>query len=109
MATMPDDFFTVATFGTLAGSAGITAAVTGALYRSLGWNPAKSGLVVAFLVIIAGLVLTDKFADAKADVVGFFNAFMVYLAAAGISDAASSKFRGGLAAGTRPFWRPWFH
>jgi hypothetical protein len=109
MATLPDDFFTGATFVTLAGSSGITAVVTAGLYKSLGWSPAKSGLPVAFLVIIAGLVLVDKITDPKADIVGFFNAFLVYLSAAGISDAAGSRFRGGLAAGARPFWRSWFH
>ena len=107
MATLPDDFFTVATFGTLAGSVGITAIVTGALYKSHGWNPAKTGLFAAFLVIIAGLVLADRIGDWKADVVGFFNAFLVYLSAAGISDAASSNTR-GVTGGGRPFWRSWF-
>jgi hypothetical protein len=108
MPTLPADFFTIASFGTLAGSAGITAAVTAALYKSLGWNPAKTGLAAAFLVVIAGLVLADKIIDAKADVVGFFNAFLVYLSAAGFSDFAASKVRGGLAAGSRPLWRSWF-
>ncbi len=107
MATLPDDFFTVATFGTLAGSVGITVVVTGALHKARGWAPAKTGLFAAFLVVIAGLLLADKIGDWKADVVGFFNAFLVYLSAAGISDAASSKTR-GVAPGSRPFFRPWF-
>jgi hypothetical protein len=108
MATLPDDFFTLATFTTLAGSAGITAAVTAALYKSAGWNPAKTGLAAAFLVVGAGLVLADRITDLKADVVGFFNAFLVYLSAAGLSDLGASKTRGGLAAGSRPWFRSWF-
>jgi hypothetical protein len=104
--TLPDDFFTVATFGTLAGAVGITTAVTGALYKALGWSPAKTGLAVAFLVTIAGLFLADKIGDPKADVVGFFNTFLVYLSAAGVSDAAGTTFRGP---GPRPFFRSWFH
>jgi hypothetical protein len=106
MATIPDDFFTVATFGTLAGSVGITTVATAALDKALRWSPAKTGLVMAFLVIIAGLFLADRIADVKADVVGFFNAFLVYMSAAGISDAAgTTRFRG---AGTRPLFRSWF-
>jgi Na+/alanine symporter len=107
MVTLPDDFFTIATFGTLAGSVGITTLVTAAIHRSFGWSPAKTGLAVAFLVIIAGLFLADKIADAKADVVAFFNAFLVYMSAAGISDAAgTTRFRG---VGARPWFRSWFH
>jgi hypothetical protein len=108
MTTLPADFYTVGTFATLAGSAGITAAVTAPLYKSIGWNEAKTGLPVAFLVVIAGLALSDKITDWKADLVGFFNAFLVYLSAAGFSNFASSKTRGGLAVGTRPWFRSWF-
>ena len=107
MAALPDDFYTVATFATLAGSAGITAAVTAALYKSMGWNAAKTGLAAAFVVVLAGLALADKIADWKAALVGFFNVFLVYLAA-GFSDFASSKTRGGLTVGSRPWFRSWF-
>jgi hypothetical protein len=104
--TVPDDFFTVATFSTLAGAVGITTVVTGALYKARGWPPAKVGLAVAFLVTIGGLFLADKIGDPKADVVGFFNAFLVYLSAAGVTDAAGTTYRG---TGPRPFLRSWFH
>jgi hypothetical protein len=104
MATLPDDFFTIATFGTLLGSVTLTTIVTGGLYKSLGWSPAKTGLIVSFVVIIAGLFLAEKLADPKADVVGFFNAFLVYLSAAGVSDAAGGRFRGE----GRPFFKSWF-
>ena len=105
MAALPDDFFTVATFGTLAGSVTLTTVVSGGLYKSLGWSPAKSGLVVSLVVIAAGLFLTDKIADPKADVIGFFNIFLVYLSSAGLSDALAGNFRGD----GRPFFRSWFH
>jgi len=105
MATLPDDFFTIATFGTLAGAVALTTVVTGGLHKSLGWPPAKTGLLVALAVVAAGLFLADKISDPKADVVGFFNAFLVYLSAAGISDAAGSRFRGS----DRPFFGSWFH
>ena len=105
MATLPDDFFTVATFGTLLGSVTLTTIVTGGLHKSLGWSPAKTGLIVSFAVVTAGLFLADKIVDPKADIVGFFNAFLVYLSAAGVSDAAAGKFR----AEGRPFFRSWFH
>jgi hypothetical protein len=108
MAALPDDFYTVGTFATLAGSAGITAAITAALYKSMGWKEAKTGLAAAFLVVVAGLALADKITDWKADLVGFFNVFLVYLSAAGFSDFASSKTRGGLAVGNRPWFRSWF-
>ena len=105
MAALPDDFFTVATFGTLLGSVTLTTIVTGGLNKSLGWSPAKTGLLVSFVVVIAGLFLAGKLSDPKADIVGFFNAFLVYLSAAGVSDAAGGSFRGE----GRPFFRSWFH
>jgi len=107
MATIPDDFFTVASFSTLAGCVAITTVVTGGLYKFVGWQPAKTGLIVAFLAVAAGLFLADKLSDPKADVVGFFNAFLVYLSAAGASDGASGAVVRGVAPG-RPFFRPWF-
>jgi hypothetical protein len=107
MATLPDDFFTFATFGTLAGASGITAVVTASLNKTFGWSPAKTGLAVALVVTFAGLFLADKLGDVKADVVGFFNSFLVYLTAAGISDAAGSpRFRGP---GAPSLFRSWFH
>jgi uncharacterized Tic20 family protein len=105
MTALPDDFFTVASFGTLLGSVTITTIVTGGLCKALGWLPAKTGLIVSFVVIAAGLFLADKITDPKADIVGFFNTFLVYLSAAGVSDAAGGKFRGE----ERPFFRSWFH
>jgi hypothetical protein len=104
MEALPGDFFTFATFGTLVGSVTITTIVTGGLYKALGWPPAKTGLIISFLVVAAGLFLAEKITDPKADIVGFFNAFLVYLSAAGVSDAAGGKFRGE----GRPFFRPWF-
>lgn len=109
MSTLPDQFFTVASFATLAGAALITAVVTSALYKSFGWAPTRTGIAVALLVVAAGLFLSDEIRDPKADVVGFFNAFLVFLTAAGMSDLLSPKTRGGLAEGERPFWRSWFH
>jgi hypothetical protein len=107
MATLPDDFFTIATFGTLTGAVTLTTVVTGALFKFLGWPPAKTGLIVAFIVIIAALFLADKITDPKSDIVGFFNAFLVYLSSAGVSDAAAGRHRGGDDNG-RPFFRSWF-
>jgi len=105
---LPDDFYTFASFATLAGTAGITAVVTGAIYKAFGLPPAKVGLVAAFLVVAAGLFFADKISDVKADIVGFFNAFLVYATAAGISDFGGSKFRGGAGFAGRPFFRSWF-
>lgn len=105
MATLPNDFFTVATFGTLLGSVTLTTVVTGGLHKFLGWSPDKTGLIVSFAVVAAGLFLADKIADPKADIIGFFNSFLVYLSAAGVSDAAASKFRGE----GRTFFRSYFH
>lgn len=104
MAALPDDFFTLASFGTLVGSVTVTTIVTGGLYKALGWPPAKTGLFISFLVVVAGLFLADKLTDAKADIVGFFNVFLVYLSAAGVSDAAGGRYRGA----GRPFFRSWF-
>jgi hypothetical protein len=108
MAALPGDFFTLASFGTLAGSVVITTAVTGSLNRFAGVSPAKSGFFASFAVVAAGLFLADKMSDPKADLVGFFNAFLVYLTAAGVSDAAAGKFRGAEGRAERPFFRSWF-
>ncbi len=105
MATIPDDFFTPASFGTLLGCVAITTAVAGGLYKSFGWSPARTGLIISFFAIAAGLFLADKLSDPKADIVGFFNAFLVYLSAAGASEGASGAAVRGL---ERPFFRPWF-
>ncbi len=107
MATIPNDFFTVASFGTLAGCVAITTVVTGSLYKFGGWQPAKTGLIVAFAAVAAGLFLADELSDPKADIVGFFNAFLVYLSAAGASDRASGPVVRGDTQ-RRPFFRPWF-
>jgi hypothetical protein len=106
MATLPDDFFTVATFGTLLGSVTLTTVTTGALYKQFGLSPAKTGLIVSCVVVAAALFLADKIGDPKSDIIGFFNACLVYLSASGVSDAAAGKFRDG---GGRPFFRSWFH
>ena len=95
MAALPDSFFTAASFGTLASSVVITTVVTNGLYKAIGWAPEKTGLAVAFLVILAGLYFSGQLFILSADIIGFFNAFLVYLTAAGISGAAGSKFRGG--------------
>jgi len=105
---LPDDFYTVGSFATLAGAAGITAVVTGAIYKSVGWSSAKVGLPVALLVVVAGLFLADKLSDPKADIIGFFNVFLVYLTAAGISDAAGGATVRGPGLAGRPFFHSWF-
>jgi hypothetical protein len=108
MAALPDDFFTLASFGTLAGCVTLTTVVTGGLFKSFGWPPARTGLIVSFLTVAAALYLTDKIADPKAIVVGFFNAFLVYLSSAGVSDALGGNSR-NVVRGGRPFFRSWFN
>lgn len=107
MPALPDSFFTPATFVTLLGSVTLTTVVTNSLFKAFGWKTKWIGLVVALFVIIAGLYLCDKIMDPKADVVGFFNGFLVYLSAAGVTEAAAGNHR-GVVGGGRPFFRSWF-
>jgi hypothetical protein len=107
MPALPDDFFTVASFGTLTGCVTIVTIVTAALFKAFGWSPAKTGLPASFLAVAAGLYLAGRISDLGSVAIGFFNAFLVYLSAAGVSDALSSRFRGGAEA--RPLFRSWFH
>jgi hypothetical protein len=106
-STTPSDFFTVATFGTLLGSVTVTTFVTNGLFKAFGWKAKWLGLVVSFLVMLAALFLCDKITDPKADVVGFFNSFLVYISAAGVTEAAAGDHRGG-ADGKTPLFRSWF-
>jgi hypothetical protein len=68
----------------------VTVIVTGALELAFGWAKRKSGLFVALVVVAAGLYFSNRITDRKAVVVAFFNAFLVYMTAAGVSAFAGS-------------------
>ena len=106
-SAIPSDFFTLGTFATLAGSVTITTFVTNGLFKAFGWSAKWLGLLVSLAVMAAGLFLCDKLNDPKADVIGFFNSFLVYISAAGVTEAAAGNHRGGKGART-PFFRSWF-
>lgn len=106
-AVLPSDLFTIATFGTLAGSIMVTTLTTNGLAKAFGWRPKWLGLLVSFVVMAAALYLSDKIVDPKADIVGFFNSFLVYLSSAGATEAAAGSHRGGDDA-KPPFFRSWF-
>jgi hypothetical protein len=95
LAVLPDNFFQPESLGTLFGCVAVTTVVTGGLQRTFGWSPAATGLVVSFLVIVAGLFLADRLYDVKADIVGFFNAFLVFASAAGASAGIAAGGGGG--------------
>jgi len=107
-ASIPGDFFTVASFGTLGGCVSLTTVATGALNMRFGWNKRKIGFLVAFLAVAASLFLSDEITNPKACVVGACNALLVYLTAAGASGFLG---RDGDLTGTRGLHRvqrSWF-
>jgi hypothetical protein len=110
MSTLPSDFFTTASFATLAGCVAITVVVTGALELRFGWKKMNTGFVVSPIVVFASLLLADKLSDVKADVIGLANSFLVYLTAAGASGATGALIHGKPMRGdkARTFFGSWF-
>jgi len=106
MAVLPDSFFQPDTFGTLFGCVAITTVVTGVIQNNCNTSPARTGLAISFLVVLASLFLADRLTDPKSLVVGFFNAFLVFASAAGATVRFAGGNRGDL--GPRPFFRRFF-
>jgi hypothetical protein len=95
---LPKEFFTLQSMLTLAGAAGATFVVCNGLQKAFNFNPRWLALAVAQLIVLAGTSATG--ATRLIDyLVGVINGFLVYLTAAGGTDAAAG------AAGAAPVAR----
>jgi len=107
---------------TIGGAITIVVTVSNALLYALGWSPRYVALAASFAVAAVGVASGDP-GSWKAWCLGFFNAFVIYCGAVGVSTMATAAGgqaprRNGRAvrAGApeevglpvRRFWLPWF-
>ena len=119
--TTTNDFFTLQSFATVAGTTLIATAVTNGLRKAVArlQNSASLGLVVAIVVCLlaamldltTGALVLQR--PAGTYILAIFNGFFVFASAAGLSAAGEKAFgspsdttRGS--AGDADFWRRWF-
>ncbi len=79
---LPQDFFTVATFGTCSGCAMITWIVTGVLSGLFHIDTGIVGLIVAMIVAYAGLFLSSP-RQTSQYIITLFNGFLIYATVVG--------------------------
>jgi hypothetical protein len=107
---MPDDFFTWAALGTLAGSSGATFVITNTLKSALDWSPKWLGLAVAQIICIGAAVSLGK--SGSDFTIAILNGCLVYLSAVGVASASGGTTaiaRGDAnAVPPRGFFSPWF-
>ena len=80
--TLPQDFFTVATFETCSGCAMITWIVTGVLNGLFHFDTGVFGLIIAMVVAYAGLFLSSPRQKSQY-ITTFFNGFLIYATVVG--------------------------
>jgi hypothetical protein len=113
-----EQFFTIGSLATLAGATGATLVVTNTAKQAFGFSRAWFGLLIA-QVICVGLAIQAKRSGSDY-VIAVLNGCLVYLSAAGASDAAGGKQQAGDRAtprgpealpkpqGWRAFFGSWF-
>lgn len=82
-------FYTLGTLMTLTGAAGATFVITNGLQNAFTYNPRWLGLLVAFVVTLAPLVVLPLAEDQtlpQAIFVGICNAFLVFATAGGVNE-----------------------
>lgn len=121
---MANEFYTLASLGTLAGATGCTVAVTNALKLAFNISPRWLGLLVAQVICIGALFFVGP-AHASDWFIAVLNGFLVFVTAAGAtaigsavtgapkdaSDRTGNVKRGPEApssASAKRFWSPWF-
>lgn len=92
---LPKDFFTAASMATFVGSTGAVLVVVNGLKMATGWHPAWLGLIVAQIIVNAG-VYGSGGQDFLAYLVGVVNGFLVYLTAGGATGAAGAALDNGI-------------
>jgi len=89
-----DDFFTLASFGTLAGSVAGAVVIINTLRHAFNWGPRWFGLIVSILVaVVAWQITASSGAHSKTVDLGFvrylivfFNGCLIYTSAFGIQN-----------------------
>lgn len=116
---LPNDFFTIQSMLTLSGATGATFVICNGLQQAFNFNPKWLGLLVAQLIVVAGVAASGG--DGLITyLVGVINGFLVYCSAAGATSALGQGgppaiARGEIAAGDnqspgkrRRFLSSWF-
>ena len=84
--TLGQDFFTVSSFGTLAGATFIVFAVCSGIQTAFNYNPKWLALIVSIVVSIIGAILS-KTAPGQAEtgkyIIALLNGFLIYASASG--------------------------
>ena len=87
---MPDEFFTAESMLTLAGATAITMIITNSMQHVFNFNPKWFGLVIAFLISIAGVIIIGDHTVA-AYFIGVINGFFIYANSAGIMQMTGNQ------------------
>ena len=99
-----DDFFTVASFGTLAGSVAAVVVIVSALRHAVNWGPRWFGLIESVAVSFFAWSLTKKMASASTDninigviqyVIVLLNGCLIYTSAFGIQNTVIAPDNAG--------------
>jgi hypothetical protein len=91
-----NEFFTVQSLGTFAGTVGTTTVVTNGIQRAFAINPKWMGLAIAEVTCVAVVAFAHASPPAGSVIlesdyfIAIINGFLVYLAAAGATAAAAS-------------------
>jgi hypothetical protein len=107
-----EQFFTLDSLATLAGATGATLVVTNTVKQAFGFAQRWFGLLVAQVICIGLAIYAHK--TGSDYVIAMLNGCLVYLGAAGASDAAGpgqkrgATSRGGNAEAYRTSWRNFF-
>lgn len=110
-----DQFFTLGSLSTLAGAAGATLMISNALWLAFGVRPHLTGFFAAQIICHGLIWIAAKSAPVE-HAIGFVNACLVSVTAAGganltgganLADPAAGKRRGADARATRRFWVRW--
>ncbi|MER9228944.1 hypothetical protein NKI39_25590 [Mesorhizobium sp. M0664] len=83
---LPNDFFTIQSMLTLSGATGATFVICNGLQQAFNFNPKWLGLLVAQLIVGAGVAASGG-DGLIAYLVGLINGFLVFCSAAGATSA----------------------
>ena len=90
--TIPEDFFTSDTFGTLAGAAGAVYLICGTLQKAFNFNPRWLALLLSLLISFARTYMEQSQSDNlfKGLVTAMLNGFLIYATATGTNQLTAS-------------------
>ena len=119
-ATIPKEFFTRESIGSLAAVVTMVIVVANGIQTIFSWNPRWLALLIAEVICFAGLLHTNEKPAVLDYVLTVVNGFLVFAAATGATSAGNGLVKGKpeppkspdvLTGGERTrrgFWTPWF-